>query len=153
MAKEFKIKYATRAKLQKAIQQEIKAKGLIQDWAMHDSIRISSATGDLNTLYVTINCMYYYVFQDRGANLTNGGVIDPQFITYDAFNSSMGMQFKSEAFDQYVSWMMANYPILDVGNIIVEKMKVKYRYNVIGGQEWGYTGFYPSSGWFSDSDT
>jgi hypothetical protein len=150
MAKEFKIKYATRAKLQKAIQQEIKAKGLIQDWAMHDSIRVSSATGDLNTLYVTINAMYYYVFQDRGANLWNGGVIDPQFITYDAFNSALGMQFKKEAVDAYVSWMLDNYPILQVGNIMVENIKVKYRYNVIGGDEYGYTGFYPSSGWFED---
>jgi len=94
--------------------------------------------------------MYYYVFQDRGADLANGGVIRPQFITADALNSSLGMQFKQECVDAYTEWMVANYPILDVGKILVNKLKVKYRYNVIGGEEYGYMGLYPSSGWFED---
>lgn len=150
MAKEFKVKYATRVKLQRAIQQQIKSKGLIQEGTMLDGIRIGSTTGDLNTVYITINAIYYFVFQDRGANLWNGGVIDPQFIVYDALNSPLGQQFKKEVVDEYVKWMVSNYPILDVGKVVVEKLNVKYRYNVYGGEEYGYTGFYPSSGWFED---
>ena len=119
---------------------------------MYRSVRIGSATGDLNTIYVTINTMYYYVFLDRGADLWNGGIIDPQFITYDAFNSSLGKEFQQEAVDDYIKWMVANYPILDVGKISVEKLKVKYRYNVFGENAYGYSGFYPSSGWFEDSN-
>lgn len=150
MAKEFKIKYPTRAKLQRAIQQQIRAKGLIQEGTMLESIRISSATGDLNTVYVTVNCMYYYVFLDRGADLWNGGVIDPQFITYDALNSSLGKQFQQECVNAYIDWMVANYPILDVGRISVDKLKIKYRYNVFGENDYGYAGFYPSAGYFED---
>ena len=150
MAKEFKIKYATRVKLQKAIQQEIRSRQLLDTFAMVDSIRISSATGDLNTLYITVNCMYYYVFHDRGYTLRDGTKMVAQKMTTDALNSSLGMQFKKEAVDAYVQWMVANYPILDVGKILVDKLNVKYRYNVIGGEEYGYSGFYPASGWFED---
>jgi|APGre2960657404_1045060.scaffolds.fasta_scaffold336256_1 hypothetical protein len=150
MAGTFNIKYKTRLKLQRAIQQQIRSKGLFQEGTMYDSVRVSSATGDLNTLYVTINSMYYYVFLDRGANLWNGGIIDAQFITYDALNSSLGKEFQAEAVDDYVKWMLENYPILDVAKISVDKVKVKYRYNVFGENDYGYSGFYPSGGWFED---
>ena len=77
MEGQFKIKYKTRFKLQKAIQQTINRIGFNESGegtgTMHDSIRISAASGDLNKLYVTINAIYYYMFLDKGAMLTNGG--------------------------------------------------------------------------------
>lgn len=150
MAKTFNIKYKTRFKLQRAIQQQIQNKGLVQERTMLKSVRVSSATGDLNTVYITINAMYYYVFLDRGANLWNGGTIDPQFITYDALQSSLGKEFLNDCVSEYMDWMVNNYPILDVAKISVEKLKVKYRYNVFGENDYGYSGFYPSSGFFED---
>jgi hypothetical protein len=132
MAKQFKVKYATRVKLQKAIQQQIQAKGLVDTFALKDSVRISSTTGDLNQLYVTINAIYYYMFLDKGADLWNGGVIEPQDITKDALASPLGKQFQQECVDAYLAWMVANYPILDVGRISVSKLKVNIKYNLFG---------------------
>jgi len=148
MAKEFKVKYATRVKLQRAIQQQIRQRDLLDTRTMVESIRISSTTGDLNTLYITVNCIYYYVFHDLGYTLRDNTKMEAQKMTRDALNSSLGQQFKKECVDAYVQWMVANYPILDVGKIMVEKLNVKYRYNVFGGEEYGYTGFYPSGDWF-----
>lgn len=140
MAKEFKIKYPTRVKLQRAIQQQIQAKGLVDTYALKDSVRVSSATGDLNQLYVTINAIYYYMFLDKGADLWNGGVIAPQDITKDALASPLGQQFQKECVDAYVDWMLKNYPILDVGKISVSKLKVNIKYNLFGDPDGKWNG-------------
>ena len=42
----FKVKYSTRNKLARSLQQEIKDLGLVQEWTLYDSIRISAMTGD-----------------------------------------------------------------------------------------------------------
>lgn len=138
MAKQFKIKYATRVKLQRAIQQQIRRLGLVDTGSLSDSIRVSSATGDLNKLYITINALYYYMFLDKGADLWNGGRIEPYFITQSALESSLGQQFQQEAVQAYVDWMIDNYPILDIGKIKIENLKVDIKYNLFGadGGKW-----------------
>jgi len=140
MARTFKIKYATRVKLQRAIQNEIRKKGLLDTYAMLDSVRVSSATGDLNQLYVTVNAIYYYMFLDKGADLWNGGRIARQYITADALKSSLGQQFQQEAVDAYMAWMIENYPILDVGKISVSKLKVNISYNLYGDESGQWNG-------------
>lgn len=140
----FKIKYKTRYKLQKAIQQTITSIGFNESGegtgTMHDSIRISAATGDLNQLYVTINAIFYYMFLDKGALLTNGGEIRPYFITQKAIESSLGQQFISDAVGEYLVWMQENYPILDVAtiNVTPDNIKLNITYNLFGsdGSKW-----------------
>jgi hypothetical protein len=140
MAKTFKVNYKTRLKLQKAIQQQIQAKGLLDTYALKDSVRVSSTTGDLNQLYVTINAVYYYMFLDKGADLWNGGVIDPFDITSDALASPLGQEFQKDCVDAYVAWMIDNYPILDVGKIAVDKLKVNIKYNLFGDESGKWNG-------------
>lgn len=142
MAKTFKIKYKTRLKLQKAIQQEIRKEGLLDTYTLLNSVRVSSATGDLNKLYLTINAVYYYMFLDKGANLWNGGQILPFNITRNALDSSLGRQFQEEAVEDYVKWMTDNYPILDVGKIAVNKLKVEIKYNLYGDESGKWNGVY-----------
>jgi hypothetical protein len=142
MAKTFKIKYKTRVKLQKAIQQIIRQEGLIQEYTLLNSVRISSATGDLNKLYLTINAVYYYMFLDKGANLWNGGVITPFNITRRALDSPLGKQFQDDAVQEYVDWMIQNYPILDVGRIAVDKLKIEIKYNLFGDPKKVWDGIY-----------
>ena len=140
MAKNFKIDYKTRRKLQRAIEQQIQAKGLVDTYALKNSVRISSATGDLNQLYVTINAIYYYMFLDKGADLWNGGVIDAFDITSDALASPLGVEFQKDCVDAYVNWMLNNYPILDVGRIAVDKLKVNIKYNLYGDESGKWNG-------------
>lgn len=142
MAKTFKIKYKTRVKLQKAIQQEIRKEGLLDTYTLLNSVRVSSATGDLNKMYLTINAVYYYMFLDKGANLWNGGQILPFNITRNALDSPLGRQFQQEAVDDYVQWMVANYPILDVGRIAVDKLKLEIKYNLYGDESGKWNGVY-----------
>jgi hypothetical protein len=142
MAKTFKIKYKTRLKLQKAIQQIIRQEGLIQEYTLLNSVRISSATGDLNKLYLTINAVYYYMFLDGGADLWNGGKIAPFKITQRALNSPLGKEFQQDCVDEYVKWMTDNYPILDVGRIAVDKLKIEIQYNLFGDESGQWNGIF-----------
>jgi hypothetical protein len=142
MAKTFKIKYKTRVKLQKAIQQIIRQEGLLQEYTLLNSVRVSSATGDLNKLYLTINAVYYYMFLDGGADLWNGGVIAPFKITERALDSSLGRQFQEDAVQEYVAWMTDNYPILDVGRIAVDKLKIEIKYNLFGDDSGKWNGIF-----------
>ena len=78
----FKVNYATRNKLAKALQKEIRSLGLIDTGALYDSIRISAMTGDeLNKVNITINAMYYYLFLDEGTKRDGEIMIAPQKIT------------------------------------------------------------------------
>lgn len=142
MAKQFKVKYATRVKLQKAIQQVIQQEGLVDYGNLRDSVRVSSTTGDLNQLYVTINAIYYYMFLDGGADLWNGGTIAPFKITERALASPLGQQFQNECVDAYIAWMVQNYPILDVGKISVSKLKVNIKYNLFGDPDGKWNGVF-----------
>ena len=142
MAKQFKIGYKTRAKLQKAIQQTILNEGLVDSRDLYSSIRVSSATGDLNKLYVTINALYYYMFLDKGANLWNDGYIAPFEITRTALKSPLGQEFQKECVDAYVQWMLQNYPILDVGKIAVSKLNVEIKYNLFGDESGKWNGVF-----------
>jgi hypothetical protein len=142
MAEEFKVGYKTRNKLQRAIQRVIRDEGLVQEETLLNSVRISSTTGDLNQLYITINAVYYYMFLDEGAELWNGGFIKPYDITEQALSSSLGRQFQQECVDAYVAWMLDNYPILDVGRIAVDKLSINIKYNLFGDPDGAWNGEY-----------
>jgi hypothetical protein len=146
MAKEFKVGYKTRNKLQRAIQKVIRDEGLVQEYTLLNSVRISSTTGDLNQLYVTINAVYYYMFLDEGAELDNGGYIKPFDITEQALSSSLGRQFQQECVDAYIAWMLNEYPILEVGRIAVDKLSINIKYNLFGDDGGKWNGqFYKAS--------
>jgi len=108
----FKVKYRTRNKLQRAIQQEIRKLGLVDTRAMMDSIRISSVAGDLNQIEITVNALYYYFFLDNGTD-----EIAPQNITAKALRSPKGQQFLEEVVQAYMEFLTEEYPILEVAKL------------------------------------
>jgi hypothetical protein len=132
MAKTFKVKYATRNRLAKALQREVKQLGLIDTGALYDSIRVSAMTGDkLNELNVTVNALYYYLFQDKGADLWNGGFITPQDITQQWVNSASVQQIFGEILGEYVAWQFENYPLLQMATIL-NNPQIKIGFNLYG---------------------
>lgn len=132
MAKTFKVKYATRNRLAKALQREVKQLGLIDTGALYDSIRVSAMTGDkLNELNVTVNALYYYLFQDKGADLWNGGFITPQDITKQWVNSASVQQIFGEILGEYVAWQFENYPLLQMATIL-NNPQIKIGFNLYG---------------------
>lgn len=140
MAK-FKVKYKTRVKLQKAIMSVIRKEGLLDTYTLLNSVRISAVEGDLNRLNITINAVYYYMFLDKGADLWNGGKIHAFKLTEQAIESAAGKEFLSDVVQQYMDWLIATYPLLEVGRI-VNQPKVSYTYNLYGDPDGKWNGVF-----------
>lgn len=110
----FKVKYATRNKLAKALQREIKSLGLMDTGTLYDSIRISAMTGDeLNKINVTINAVYYYFFLDEGTIY-----IEPFDITERWLASSEVQAILGEVMQEYIAWQFKEYPLLEMARIL-----------------------------------
>lgn len=127
MAKKFKVKYATRNKLAKALQKEIRTLGLIDEGTLYDSIRISAVSGEtINELLITINAMYYYLFLDEG---TSRG-IPPYSITDKWLQRSDTQEIIGEIVAEYIAYQFEVYPLLDLAPIL-NNPKVQIQFNWI----------------------
>jgi hypothetical protein len=127
MAKGFKVKYPTRNKLARSLQKEIKDLGLIQEWTLYDSIKISAVSGEvLNELLITINAMYYYLFLDEG---TSRG-IPPYSITDKWLQRQDTQAIIGEIVNEYIQWQFQTYPLLDLAPIL-NNPKVEIQFNWI----------------------
>jgi len=123
----FKVKYATRNKLARALQQEIKSLGLIDTGALYDSIKISAMTGDeLNKINITINALFYYLFLDEGT--TRG--IPPYSITDSWLKRSDTQAIIGEIIAEYIAWQFKEYPLLQMATIL-NNPKVSIQFNWI----------------------
>lgn len=123
----FKVKYATRNKLARALQQEIRSLGLVDTGALYDSVRISAMTGnELNVINMTINAMFYYLFLDEG---TSRG-IPPYSITDNWLRRSDVQQIIGEVVQEYIQWQFAKYPLLEMAKIL-NNPKVSIEFNWI----------------------
>jgi hypothetical protein len=111
----FKVKYATRNKLARSLQKEIRDLGLIDFGTLYDSIRISAMTGDeLNKINITINAMFYYLFLDEG---TSRG-IQPYSITDKWLQRGDVKDILAEVTQEYIAWQFEKYPILEMAKIL-----------------------------------
>lgn len=117
MAKVFKVKYKERAALARALQREVKNKGLVQEWSMHNSIRIAAegTKVNLNGIFITVVALYYYQFNDsfvyngNRINLWNGGVIDPLPVTEDWLKQPKVKEVLDTIMNQYIEWRTENF--------------------------------------------
>lgn len=123
----FKVKYATRNKLARSLQQEIRSLGLVDTGALYESVRISAMTGDkLNVVTMTINAMYYYLFLDEG---TKRG-IPPYSITDSWLRRSDVQQIIAEVVQEYIAFQFEKYPLLEMAKIL-NNPKVNIQFNWI----------------------
>ena len=123
----FKVKYATRNKLARSLQQEIRSLGLVDTGALYESVRISAMTGDeLNTINMTINAMFYYLFLDEG---TSRG-IPPYSITDNWLRRSDVQTILAEVTQEYIAWQFEKYPLLEMARIL-NNPKISIQFNWI----------------------
>lgn len=123
----FKVKYATRNKLARSLQKEIKDLGLVDTWDLYNSVRISAMTGsELNVINLTINALYYYLFLDEG---TSRG-IPPYSITDKWLKRSEVKEILAEITQEYIAWQFEKYPLLEMAKIL-NNPKVNIQFNWI----------------------
>jgi hypothetical protein len=138
---QFKVKYKTRQRLQRAIQQEIRLMGLIDDGTMLDSVRVSAVAGNLNKITITVNAIYYYVFQDLGAPRAN---IRANDITQSALMNANGKRFLKDLLQDYSDFLVKKYNILNVAKLKINP-DITVQYNLFGDDGGRYNGMYVPS--------
>lgn len=123
----FKVKYATRNRLAKSLQKEIQALGLVDTWALYDSIRISAVSSpSLNVIDITINALYYYFFLDEG---TSRGI--PPYSITDKWLSRQDVKtILADVVKEFIEWQLKEYPLLEMAKIL-NNPKVNIKFNWI----------------------
>ena len=130
----FKVKYATRNKLARALQMEIKKLGLIDYGTMYDSVRISAMTGtELNRIDITVSVMYYYFFLDEGTIYIDAFDITDRWLDSPQVQSIIG-----EIVQDYIQWQFEKYPLLEMARIL-NNPKVFVNFNWIDENALPYT--------------
>jgi hypothetical protein len=130
----FKVKYATRNKLARALQNEIKKLGLIDYGTMYDSVRISAMTGEeLNRIDITVSVLYYYFFLDEGTIYIDAFDITDRWLDSPQVQSIIG-----EITQDYIQWQFEKYPLLEMAKIL-NNPKVFVNFNWIDENELPYT--------------
>ena len=117
MAKIFKVKYKQRAVIERAYKRQIQKFGLVDTYAMKDSVRIGAGSRvSLNRLYITVNALFYLRFHDSfasdGFSTRNG--VDPLPITQEVFTDPKVQKALSEIYQQYIEWLQGNFKSISV---------------------------------------
>lgn len=125
----FNVKYPTRRKIQRVLQQLISEAGAIDTGAMYDSVRINAKIPALGELEIQIIAMYYFGF------LNNGTIyIAPYDFCAELSRRLDAQGITTEIYSQYTEWMTQRYPILQVAQILGEKKSIIYTFEPIGGE-------------------
>ena len=132
---QFKVKYKERAALARALSREIRSLGLVDTWTLVEGIRIAAEESyvELNTINIRVVAPYYYLFQDKGADLWNGGRIVPQDITTKWTQTSAFQKVIEEIVQQYIDWSIENYPILEVAKMM-NKPRIQIGFSFYGDE-------------------
>jgi hypothetical protein len=130
----YKVKYATRNKLARALQMEVKDLGLYDEGSLYESIRISAMQSDnFNNITITVNALYYFYFLDKGTIY-----IAPQKIIQKWLASSEVQAITSEIMQDFIRWQFEVYPLLEMARIL-NNPKMFLEFNWIDEEELPYS--------------
>jgi hypothetical protein len=136
MAKIFKVPYKQRAVIERAYKRQIQKFGLVDTYAMKDSIRISAGSRvAFNKMYITVNALFYLRFHDSfaadGFPTKNG--VDPLPITEGVFTDPKVQAAIGEIYNQYYEWLANNFPLFDNAQI-KGKPQILVGFEFFGGE-------------------
>lgn len=125
----FNIKYPTRRKMANILKRLIDTQVSDRETGtLKDSVRINAKIPALGNLEIEIVAMYYFIFLNNGANLWNGGVIEP-FEWVGQLQDEMDSKgITADIYAQYTEWLTVNYPILDLAKIIETNKNIVYTF-------------------------
>ena len=123
MATFYKIKAKQRRELQRAIMRSIQANGLIDTYAMKDSVRVmTDSRVTFQGIYVKVSALYYFRFHDtfasNGFSTKNG--VNPLPVINEAFSSSQAQKTFNDVVELYIEWLQKNnnlFASIEDGNL------------------------------------
>jgi hypothetical protein len=105
----YKVKYKERNALAWELKRVIRDLGLVDTWAMYDSVRISLTVEEDGNMNCIINTRFYYFFLDEGTKY-----IAPQRITDKWFKRPKVQAIFLQVYSDFLEWYVQKYDVLKV---------------------------------------
>ena len=138
----FNVLYPTRRKMAAILKKIIMSIGLFQEGTLVDSIRINAQVPALGNIEIEIIAMYYFIFLNNGADLWNGGRIEPYDLVRQFTQELDAAGITTEIYSQYTEWLTQKYPIMDIAKIYEGQKSIVYSFSPIEAPA-GFTPGYP----------
>jgi len=124
----FMVKYPTRRKMAAILKNIIMSNGLFQEGTLVDSIRINAKVPALGNIEIEIIAMYYFMYLNNGADLWNGGRIEPYDLVRQFTQELDSAGITTEIYSQYTEWLTKKYPIMDIARIFQGNKSIVYSF-------------------------
>ena len=138
----FNVLYPTRRRMAAILKKIIMSNGLFQEGTLVDSIRINAQVPALGNIEIEIIAMYYFIFLNNGADLWNGGRIEPYDLVRQFTQELDAAGITTEIYSQYTEWLTQKYPIMDIAKIYEGQKSIVYSFSPIEAPA-GFTPGYP----------
>jgi hypothetical protein len=138
----FNVLYPTRRRMAAILKKIIMSNGLFQEGTLVDSIRINAQVPALGNIEIEIIAMYYFIFLNNGADLWNGGRIEPYDLVRQFTQELDAAGITTEIYSQYTEWLTQKYPIMDIAKIYEGQKSIVYSFTPIEAPA-GFTPSYP----------
>ena len=138
----FNVLYPTRRKMAAILKKIIMSNGLFQEGTLVDSIRINAQVPALGNIEIEIIAMYYFIFLNNGADLWNGGRIEPYDLVRQFTQELDAAGITTEIYSQYTEWLTQKYPIMDIAKIYEGQKSIVYSFSPIEAPA-GFTPGFP----------
>jgi len=137
----FNVLYPTRRKMAAILKKIIMSKGLFQEGTLVESIRINAKVPALGNIEIEIIAMYYFMYLNNGADLWNGGRIEPYELVAKFTQELNSAGITTEIYRQYTEWLVKKYPIMDIAKIYEGKKSLVYSFVPIAAPATWIDGF------------
>ena len=138
----FNVLYPTRRRMAAILKKIIMSNGLFQEGTLVDSIRINAQVPALGNIEIEIIAMYYFIFLNNGADLWNGGRIEPYDLVRQFTQELDAAGITTEIYSQYTEWLTQKYPIMDIAKIYEGQKSIVYSFSPIEAPA-GFTPGFP----------
>jgi hypothetical protein len=128
---EFNVLYPTRRRMAALLKRIVDAELVDPEGTLVSSIRINAKITGFEKLEIQIVAAYYFIFLNNGAYLWNGGRIAPRDFVSQFTIALDDAGITSEIYDQYLEWLLKEYPLLDAIKVAEKNQKLVYTFEAL----------------------
>ena len=134
---EFNVLYPTRRRMAALLKRIVDAELADPEGTLVSSIRINAKITGFEKLEIQIVAAYYFIFLNNGVPQTanqygkNNGSIAPRDFVSQFTIALADAGITSEIYDQYLEWLLKEYPLLDAIKVAEKNQRLVYTFEAL----------------------
>jgi hypothetical protein len=134
---EFNVLYPTRRRMAALLKRIVDAELEDPEGTLVSSIRINAKITGFEKLEIQIVAAYYFIFLNNGVPQTanqygkNNGRIAPRDFVSQFTIALADAGITAEIYDQYLEWLLKEYPLLDAIKVAEKNQKLVYTFEAL----------------------